>query len=282
MNLSALARNLLLLLVAIAAVAGAARPAAAQQIKLYLKDGSYQLVKNYKVEGDRVRYYSVERSQWEVVPLSLVDFDKTRNEEAKEEAQRQSILREAEKTVNNTYELPANTGYMVAPGIRLPQSEGVYAYDGTRLITLLQSQGSVERDKKRLALNIALPGPILKSRSFVTLPGPAAGPRLINQSAVFYVSLGGKEGSDVELMRLKARKNDRIVEGLEARPGAKPGESRDDIPVERSQVAPGVYKLQPLKPLQPGEYALGEVNEGRLNLDVWDFGVDGPKQVKAR
>jgi hypothetical protein len=31
-------------------------------IKLYLKNGTFQLVKSYEVQGDRVRYYSLERS----------------------------------------------------------------------------------------------------------------------------------------------------------------------------------------------------------------------------
>ena len=38
---------------------------AALNIKLYLKDGGYHLVREYQVQSDRVRYYSVERSQWE-------------------------------------------------------------------------------------------------------------------------------------------------------------------------------------------------------------------------
>jgi len=33
--------------------------------KLMLTDGTFQLVREYKIEGDRVRYYSVDSSQWE-------------------------------------------------------------------------------------------------------------------------------------------------------------------------------------------------------------------------
>ena len=32
-------------------------------VKLYLKDGGYQLVREYQVQSDRVRFYSVERSE---------------------------------------------------------------------------------------------------------------------------------------------------------------------------------------------------------------------------
>jgi len=49
-------------------------------VRLYLKDGSYHLVREYKVSGDRVRYYSVERSAWEEIPLGLVDIEKTEKE----------------------------------------------------------------------------------------------------------------------------------------------------------------------------------------------------------
>ena len=67
----------------------------AANIKLYLKDGGFHLVREYQVQTDRVRYYSVERSQWEEMPLDLVDLMRTESELA----ERQAHLAEETKVV---------------------------------------------------------------------------------------------------------------------------------------------------------------------------------------
>jgi len=45
--------------------------------KLVLKDGTYQIIREYERNGERVRYYSLERGDWEELPASMVDWDAT-------------------------------------------------------------------------------------------------------------------------------------------------------------------------------------------------------------
>ena len=53
---------------------------AAATIRLYLKDGEFHLVREYQVLQDRVKYYSVERGDWEEIPVELVDLKRTKSE----------------------------------------------------------------------------------------------------------------------------------------------------------------------------------------------------------
>ena len=72
-------RRTRLLLIALVAILALRIPAPAQDHarRLILKDGSYQLVTKYEVKGDRVRYKSAERDEWEELPSALVDWPAT-------------------------------------------------------------------------------------------------------------------------------------------------------------------------------------------------------------
>ncbi|MDP2735244.1 MAG: hypothetical protein Q8P12_03485, partial [bacterium] len=129
----------------------AALASAADQ-KLILKDGADQLVRSYEIKGDRVRYFSAERLDWEEMPASLVDWEAT--EKAKQEA---------EKVPEVELETPPPQ-FQVAPGLPLPDKEGVYAYDGKQLQVLEQSQATVRNDRIRSILGTVVPG--LKGRAW--------------------------------------------------------------------------------------------------------------------
>src|SRR6476646_8017364 len=79
-------RIAILLTVAIAAFAANGR--------LYLKDGDYQLVREYQVLADRVRYFSTERGDWEEIPLELVDLDRTKKDAAERQATAEAEAKE--------------------------------------------------------------------------------------------------------------------------------------------------------------------------------------------
>ncbi|HUU14459.1 MAG TPA: hypothetical protein VM182_12240 [Terriglobia bacterium] len=245
-------------------------------IKLYLRDGTYQLVQSYEIVGKRVRYYSIERSEWEELPVSLVDFAATKRAQSDEEESKEEELEEARELSGRRFDAADDTGFEVAPGIRLPQDEGVYAFDGLRVIRMIQSSGEVVKDKKRAALLLALPGPFLKNRGYVVLPGKRSAIRILNMQPTFYVRSSDDLGNKLQIITLKSRKEAREVERLEWRGGvATPEELRAAVPIERSEVAPGILRISPTKALELGEYALGELVQEQLNLELWDFGIEG-------
>lgn len=243
--------------------------------KLYLKDGTYELVKSYQVIGDRVRYYSLERSDWEEVPKSLVDFAATERGEAAEKIEQEKQLQQARKLENERFILPRSTGYEIQKGFRLPTAPGVYAFDGTRVIQLIQSSAQAVTDKKRAAVSILMPAPLLKKETLIILPGARAAIRMSNPQPRFYVQDSDTWAANAQLLPLVKRKDSRIVEKIRSGIGVgKSGEVREDLSLERTRLAAGLYELTPAKPLAPGEYALGELVGQKLNIDVWDFGID--------
>ncbi len=60
--------SLLLAAAALAFVIATAAHAQETTERLVLKDGSYQSVEKYEMQGDRVHYLSAERYEWEDIP----------------------------------------------------------------------------------------------------------------------------------------------------------------------------------------------------------------------
>ena len=266
------------LLIAIVLLAGAITARA--ETRLCLKDGVCHPVESYEVQGDRVRYYSLDRSAWEEVPRDLVDFEATEKEQQEKQSLHKEEREAARKLDNQLFEKIENQGFEIAPGVRLPGDEGVLAYDGMRVIRVLQSSAEIVKDKKRAVLALAIPGPLLKNRAFVVLPGVRAPVRVMSTEPTFYVQWVDGLGASMALIALKPRKESRQVEKVEWRAGlGKPAELHAALPLERTEIAPGLFKLSLTQPLEPGEYALAELMQKQLNIEVWDFGVEGAPVV---
>jgi hypothetical protein len=247
-----------------------------------MKDGSYEVVSSYEIHGDRVRYFSVERAEWEEVPTSLVDFDATKRAQEETKATQKKQLEEAKQIEQERFYKPPDQGMEVASGIRLPGDDGIFTVDGKRLVRLVQSGGEVVTDKQRAAMVLAVPLPVLKARSLVLLEGAKATIRLNDPWPIFYVQSAEGLGTKLELVRLKPGKESRVLEDVDTGRGknAKATEERTMVALERKQVAPNLYTLRPLQPLEAGEYALGEVVDDKLSLDVYDFGYEKWEVVK--
>jgi hypothetical protein len=51
-------------------------------------------------------------------------------------------------------------------------------------------------------------------------------------------------------------------------------EKSDVVECFKQQLADGLYKIWPMKPIGPGEYAVAQYTEGKGDIQVWDFGIE--------
>ena len=274
-------------------------PALPRGKKLVLKDGTFQLTRDYQRNGERVRYLSAERGDWEEIPAAMVDWDATASAAATEEAEEDALakkLHAQEQAQKIETVMDVDASLQVAPGVFLPPGEGMFLIDGKSVKPLEQVGSQIKTDKKQYLKQVLSPIPIVPSKQNVQIPGTRASIRVTNGQAEFYLreappdsdrttpivksSRPGESGPEVELVRATVRGNKRQLESIKSLFGEHMEENRNTISIQRWEIAPTVFRFTVSEPLPPGEYALAEILEDGMNLFVWDFGVDPATSAK--
>jgi hypothetical protein len=291
----------LLLFLGIAAVSPPSCLAQGNVKRIILKDGSYQMVTKWEVQGDRVHYYSAERSEWEDLPSSMVDWDATNQYERDLRAHRRSPQAvELDKELAAARQEEEAKSPQVAPGLRLPPEGGAYVLDTylsePQLIPLDQTNGEVNRHVGRNVLRAAI-NPVAGSKRTIELAGPSAKAQVHASVPAFYLNLEpeddeaetspGKGNHELpwdrfRVLRVQVKGDKRIVGAIKTAVYGKVTQEQQSVPATAEQLGEGWVKITPKEPLQPGEYALAEMlgKEG-MNSYVWDFGIhpDSPPNL---
>jgi hypothetical protein len=269
--------------------------------RLMLKDGNFQLVRTYQRNGERVRYLSAERGDWEEVPASMVDWEATAKAAA-DDAKAENVLVKTihQQQVESSAQVPTDVdaSLRVGAGVFLPSGEGMFAVQGKSVVKLEQVTSQNKLDKKRAIEKVISPAPALvPTKHNIVLDGAHAKLRMVGDgnplefflrepapdpervSPILKSSAAGDSGPEVELVMASVHGSKRQVESISSRFGETMGVNKKVISVQRWDVAQDVYRFTLSEPLPPGEYVLAEILPDGLNLFVWDFGVDAAGQI---
>jgi hypothetical protein len=300
-------KSVCFLCVAIFMIAGASLIAQQSPKRLILKDGSYQTVTKWEIVGDRVRYYSAERYDWEEVPGVLVDWPATEKYNQESESERAALaLRiakgQAAADIDDAADQPDTP--MVAPGLRLPDGGGVFLLDTyqnqPQLVELAQNSGELNRHTGKNILRAAINPLALSSKQTIELKGEHSKVQSHLAQPVIYVNVDsadaasssnlaqtppGKEGGPPAdhygIVRLERKNGMRVVGDLNIAIYGKVSQKENWVKTASTPVG-GWVKIAPAEPLATGEYAVVELLEkGQINLYVWDFGVDSSAPANA-
>jgi hypothetical protein len=255
-----LSRAMFLLILAASAFAG--------NFRLYLKDGTYQLVSEYKVVKDRVSYLSAEREEWEELPLELVDLDRTK----KEAAQHEEDLKADAKA---QAEEDAAERHAVRQVEQIPSDPGVYYIHNDKLEVVKVAESKLVNNKKRQALKILSPIPMVSGKMTLEIDGDSSSKEIADPRPEFFFRLSTFERFGI-IRLTPTKKGSRVVENINVIPVTKQiVQDMKEIQTFKKQEGDNVYKIWAEKDMDPGEYALVEFTEGEetVNTQVWDFKI---------
>jgi hypothetical protein len=290
-------------ILALAASCLAQSPAQPQARRLILKDGTYQSVTKYEIHGERVRYFSAERGEWEEVPKSLIDWDATdKFEQGRVQGKLAPEAVELDKQIDAERQAELARSPQVAPGLRLPDEGGIFLLETyqnqPQLAELQQSGADLENNKKANILRSAI-NPLAGAKQTIELPGAHAKVQSHTPVPSLYVNIDADQGAPAiaqatgeppplppterfKIIRIEVKGGKRVAGAVKIAVTGKMKTDERFVAATVAAMTGGWVKVTPTEPLAPGEYAVAEMlgKEG-MNLYVWDFGVNASAPANA-
>ena len=253
--------------------------------RLILTDGSYQSVNEFHKEGERVRYLSAERGEWEELPTALVDWKATAewNSTAMRGGDEEELKQVTAEEVAARKEAMKNTP-LVAPDMRLPAEGGVFLFEevgGKPALHKVPTQHLSAESKTGSNMLRHAVNPFASVLLTLELKGREARVRIHSPGPVLYVDIddetGTVPGERYRIVRLAADKgrNLRVVGRDKVSMKGNEQASYQVVKTRAEKFSGDWWKVVPVEPLAPGEYAVViESDSQETNADVWDFGVE--------
>ena len=253
--------------------------------RLILTDGSYQSVNEFNKEGERVRYLSAERGEWEELPTALVDWKATAewNSTAMRGGDEEELKQVTAEEVAARKEAMKNTP-LVAPDMRLPAEGGVFLFEevgGKPALHKVPTQHLSAESKTGSNMLRHAVNPFASVLLTLELKGREARVRIHSPGPVLYVDIddetGTVPGERYRIVRLAADKgrNLRVVGRDKVSMKGNEQASYQVVKTRAEKFSGDWWKVVPVEALAPGEYAVViESDSQETNADVWDFGVE--------
>jgi len=253
--------------------------------RLILTDGSYQSVNEFHKEGERVRYLSAERGEWEELPTALVDWKATTewNSTAMRGGDEEELKQVTAEEVAARKEAMKNTP-LVAPDMRLPAEGGVFLFEevgGKPALHKVPTQHLSAESKTGSNMLRHAVNPFASVLLTLELKGREARVRIHSPGPVLYVDIddetGTVPGERYRIVRLAADKgrNLRVVGRDKVSMKGNEQASYQVVKTRAEKFSGDWWKVVPVEALAPGEYAVViESDSQETNADVWDFGVE--------
>jgi hypothetical protein len=316
LRITDLVRSLMWMLALATCLVTFAPTTSAQQLakRLILKDGTYQLATKWEIKGDRVRYLSAERNDWEEVPESLVDWPATSKfaqDRATGVPNPEAVAVDKEIAAERAQE-EAKTP-VVAPDLRLPENGSFLLLDTfqnqPQLVELQQNGGEVNRNQgQNMVRAVIIPIPISSSKQTIEIEGLHAGVQAHTTLPTIYINLESEQApadavsasqqpqrpqqpqqpqqpwDRFHVVHAKLKNGKRIVGVIKVNPLGKATQTQNLVTTTCQQLSGGWVRVTPTAALEPGEYAVVELlGRDGMNTYVWDFGVNpaAPANVGA-